>query len=313
MDGTAARIRLALGALLAATLPLAAFAGTATAGEVELRGEKITIVGSGNQERLLLRQRDSILRIDERNPNRSLETTSPGCTASEISGNRARVECSLEGVEKVRVSTGGGNDRVGVGSTLPSRGDRGFCRAGSFDPKLNVKAGAGRDVLELSNGADRAGGGGGSDLILGCRGDDSLGGGGGDDELSGDRGSDDLSGGKGKDWIVGCQFDPDDRNFPAEEPGSDELRGGGGSDFLLGCKGRDSYRAGAGPDDLNTRDRKAEPVRCSTGKDLAYVDKGDQLSGCERTTECTSDNFPFVPCSLRSLIEGARTSRPSLR
>jgi Ca2+-binding RTX toxin-like protein len=185
-----------------------------------------------------------------------------------------------------------------------------FCRAASFDPKLKLRTGAGRDVAELSNGADQARGGAGPDVIMGCRGDDAISGGGGDDDLSGDRGSDTLGGGDGRDWLVGCQFDPDDRNFPADEPGSDELRGGGGSDFLYGCKGRDDYRAGSGSDRLNTRDRAAEPVRCATGRDLVYGDAADRLFSCERTTECTTDNFPFLPCKRRLSLGRIGVLRP---
>jgi len=302
----------ALLALLAAGLSLLALAGAAAGGQVELRDKTIAIVGTADQERLLLRQRESVLRIDERNPNRTLGAAGPECTATTIAGGRSRVECPLAGVVKVTVSTAGGNDRVGVGAALPNTDgrDRGFCRAASLDPKLRVRTGPGRDVAELSNGADRARGGGGPDVILGCRGDDALSGGGGGDDLSGDRGSDALGGGSGGDRLVGCELDPDDPNYPRDERGSDELRGGGGSDFLYGCKGRDDYRAGSGSDILNTRDRAAEPVRCSTGRDLVYGDTSDRLFSCERTTECTTDNFPFLPCNLRPSLGRIWDLRP---
>ena len=106
------------------------------------------------------------------------------------------------------------------------------------------------------------------------------------------------------------ELDPDDRNYPRDERGSDQLRGGDGSDFLYGCKGRDSYRAGDGSDSLNTRDRTREPVRCSTGRDLVYADAGDRLLGCARTTECTTDNFPFLPCNLRPSLSRVWGLRP---
>lgn len=301
----------AIAAVLAGGLALLVLAGAAAGGQVELRDRTIAIVGTADQERLLLRQRGAVLRIDERNPNRSL-TAGAGCTAIAIGGGRSRVECPLAGVERVTVSTRGGNDRVGVGAGLPGTAgrDRNFCRASALDPGLEVRTGAGRDVAELSNGADRARGGPGPDVIMGCRGNDALSGGGGGDELSGDRGSDALGGGGGRDWLVGCEFDPDDKNFPRDERGSDELRGGGGSDFLYGCKGRDDYRAGSGSDSLNTRDRTAEPVRCSTGRDLVYGDSSDRLFSCERTTECTTDNFPFLPCNRRLSLSGIRGLRP---
>lgn len=298
--------------MLAAALSLLGLAGQASAGQVEVRGSTIAIVGTADQERLLLRQRDSVLRIDERNPNRTLDTAGPECTATAIAGGRSRVECPLAGVARVTVATAGGNDRVGVGARLPNGDgrDRSFCRAGSLKPKLRVRTGPGRDVAELSNGADRARGGAGPDVILGCRGDDALRGGRGGDDLSGDRGSDELRGGGGGDWLVGCELDPDDRNYPRDERGSDQLRGGDGSDFLYGCRGRDSYRAGDGSDSLNTRDRTREPVRCSTGRDLVYGDTSDRLRSCERTTECTTDNFPFLPCNRRPSLSRVWGLRP---
>jgi hypothetical protein len=303
--------------LLAASASLAALisltpADAASAGQVALSGKRIVIEGSGNKEHLLLRRHGSVLRIDERNANLSLETDSPACTANTISQGRSRVECPLAGVKKVQVALGGGNDRLGVGTALPSRDDRNFCRHGSLGARLILDAGAGRDVAELSNGDDRARGGRGGDLLLGCRGDDRLAGGGQRDDVSGDRGADIVRGGNGRDWLVGCRLDPDDRNYPADEPGRDKLNGGRKADFLYGCRGRDAYRAGRGSDALNTRDDKGEPVRCQRGNDLVYGDVGDRLSGCERTTECTTDNFPFLPCNLRArlLMPGAARAEP---
>jgi hypothetical protein len=69
------------------------------------------------------------------------------------------------------------------------------------------------------------------------------------------------------------------------------LDGGGGRDVLLGSRfrdsldggeGRDLLVAGAGADEVLSRDRFPDRVQCGPGNDRAVPGKRDRLSGCER-------------------------------
>ncbi len=60
------------------------------------------------------------------------------------------------------------------------------------------------------------------------------------------------------------------------------MRGGQGDDILAGGKGKDRLVAGPGDDTIRAQDGKADVVRCGAGKDIAVVDKKDQVSGCEK-------------------------------
>jgi hypothetical protein len=82
----------------------------------------------------------------------------------------------------------------------------------------------------------------------------------GDDEIFGGGGGDGLVGGSGKDLIDGGD-------------GNDELIGGPDKDRLIG---------GAGDDRIEARDGERDVVKCGPGKDVAFVDKKDEVKGCEK-------------------------------
>lgn len=267
----------------------------ASAATVELSGDRLEIKGGEQRDVLQLQRTDEEFRLTQRHRERDLTTPSGACQST----TTREVECPGGGVRFIEVSAGAGNDRFVVGRRFPASDERGACRGNELGPALEARMGKGRDYAELSEGPDLVRGGDQPDVLLGCQGNDEIRGGAGNDRLSGDRGNDSIRGSEGSDWLVGCLYDPDDPNYPQAEPGKDDLRGGGGPDFLFGCRGVDEYRAGNGKDTLNTRDGKSETVGCGGGTDLVYVDPSDRLSSCERRTNCTTDNFPFVPCSRR--------------
>jgi len=90
-----------------------------------------------------------------------------------------------------------------------------------------------------------------NDRLVGTVADDLIYGRGGNDVLLGVRGNDVLFGG----------------------PGNDVLDGGVGADRLFGAAGNDTLKA---------RDGKRDVVDCGSGRDSAFVDRFDRVSGCER-------------------------------
>jgi hypothetical protein len=63
--------------------------------------------------------------------------------------------------------------------------------------------------------------------------------------------------------------------------GNDVLYGGTGNDTLDGGKAADRLYAGPGNDVLRARDGVRDVVDCGPGRDLAFVDRLDRVSGCE--------------------------------
>lgn len=172
-----------------------------------------------------------------------------------------RVDCSLDGVTRVYVELGDGND------ILLSRQD--------VTVPLTVDAGPGNDVVFGGGGDDRIAGGGGADVLIGNEGIDLVDGEQGDDFVAGGAGPDDLRGGTGIDTVVyndaqgpivadlagdrddgeageGDVIRPDVENilgsrFNDRLTGSDVrnvLRGGGGRDLLYGLGGDDLFLGG---------------------------------------------------------------------
>lgn len=296
-------IRGALGTFLLITVAAISPTG-AVAATVAVSGDRLEVTGGDERDRLQLERVGEQFRITQRQRDAELATATATCQST---GER-ELECPSAGINLIKVSTGEGNDRFVVGRSFPASDERGGCRGNELGARLEARMGEGKDYAELSQGDDSVAGGAGKDVLLGCQGDDRIRGGGAGDRLSGDKGNDSIRGSKGSDWLVGCVFDPDDANYPREEPGDDDLRGGRGGDFLYGCKGVDEYRAGDGKDTINARDGKSEMVNCGGRADLVYVDSSDRLRSCERRTNCTTDNFPFFPCSQR-----ASSSRPATR
>ncbi|MGD9572780.1 MAG: beta-propeller fold lactonase family protein [Thermoleophilia bacterium] len=64
--------------------------------------------------------------------------------------------------------------------------------------------------------------------------------------------------------------------------GDDVIRGHRGDDVLIGGRGRDRLIGGPGDDRIHARDGARDVVRCGPGRDLALVDAGDRVRGCER-------------------------------
>jgi len=90
------------------------------------------------------------------------------------------------------------------------------------------------------------------------------------DRLVGTNGNDTLNGLGGNDRLIGGK-------------GNDTLLGGNGNDDLDGGPGLDRLLGGAGNDTLHARDGQRDVVNCGSGrKDLAFVDRFDVVTGCEK-------------------------------
>jgi Ca2+-binding RTX toxin-like protein len=89
------------------------------------------------------------------------------------------------------------------------------------------------------------------------------------DRLTGTAGADVLYGLGGNDVLRGGK-------------GNDVLYGGRGNDVLDGGPGLDRLYGGPGTDTLRARDGRRDVVDCGPGRDVAYVDRIDRVSGCER-------------------------------
>ncbi len=112
----------------------------------------------------------------------------------------------------------------------------------------------GRDTIEGTGRTDRISGSGGDDLLNGLGSRDVVKGGDGADEAGGGYGADEVYGNAGGDVLI----DHPDKN----------------TDLLYG---------GPGNDNLQTRDLPAvrDVLHCGSGRDKAYVDRLDQVRGCE--------------------------------
>jgi Ca2+-binding RTX toxin-like protein len=125
-------------------------------------------------------------------------------------------------VNKLRINTGPGNDRIELG--------------GAFWRPTIIRLGAGDDYAFGSGRNDRISGGDGNDTINASAGSDQVFGDAGDDELEGAEGNDTVSGGAGNDIIGGFN-------------GRNLLRGDEGDDtFYTTRLGRGSIEGGTGLD-----------------------------------------------------------------
>jgi Ca2+-binding RTX toxin-like protein len=122
------------------------------------------------------------------------------------------VRCDTTTIGSLALLTGAVDDRITVGSSLPTV----LC------------GGPGNDVIS---------GGTGRDIIAGAAGDDLMSGGDGDDFLRADT----VAGQEGPTAFL-CTADP------GSAGGSNTLEGGSGSDLLVGDDGRDVLRGGPGAD-----------------------------------------------------------------
>jgi Ca2+-binding RTX toxin-like protein len=167
-----------------------------------------------------------------------------------------------------------------VGSNRNDRvvGSRGRDRIFVLRANDTVFAGYGNDCVEGAEG---------SDTVLASRGNDWLIGRDNNDRLFGMLGNDRLYGNRGNDYLHGLQ-------------GSDLLYGGPGNDLLIGSFGNDTSYGGSGNDNIvpgpgndkvysgpgndlvDAIGPGKEYVDCGTGKDRAYVKKGDTWRNCEQ-------------------------------
>jgi hypothetical protein len=88
------------------------------------------------------------------------------------------------------------------------------------------------------------------------------------DRMTGTAAADILYGLGGNDMLLGLG-------------GNDVLYGGKGADTLYGGLGADRLYGGPGNDVLRARDGRRDVVDCGPGRDTAYVDRIDRVSGCE--------------------------------
>jgi Ca2+-binding RTX toxin-like protein len=137
-------------------------------------------------------------------------------------------------VRQVRISAGGGDDRVRVGGLAVGA----VVLGGAGDD--TIWGGAGADRLDGQAGADRVWGGAGADRLSGGEGGDYLAGGDGDDTLNGGAGQDELWGQAGGDLLLGRDggrfYEWD---FLVGGPGDDVLRYD--DDFVWGGAGADHF------------------------------------------------------------------------
>ena len=134
----------------------------------------------------------------------------------------------LEGVRRIKVSTGSGDDRIVV-ETIESAGRKGGPVA------VKVNAGNGNDYVSTGDG---------NDTIVGGEGDDVLDGGGGNDRLVGQRGNDVFFGGDGNDKMIGGVG----RDEFYGEAGRDRMNGNAGEDLLHDDTGQDARGGGRSRD-----------------------------------------------------------------
>ena len=110
------------------------------------------------------------------------------------------------------------------------------------------------------------------DVIEGTGRDDVVSGHGGGDTLNGLGGEDVVRGGDGMDEVGGGT-------------GADEMHGNAGDDYLIDAsdENRDVLYGGSGRDNVQVRDYPAvkDVIYCGSGRDTAYVDRRDEVHGCE--------------------------------
>ncbi len=200
------------------------------------------------------------------------------------------------------IPTGG---RIVAPDQVPSNAGR-RCSRGSFGSQIAILGSNSADRITGTNRSDRIFGLGGRDRISGGRGNDCLEGGSGNDNLDGSNGADLLSGGTGRDIQNGGtgadkQYGDSGNDKLTGGSGSDRMYGGAGTDKLSGGLGNDLMSGGNGRDYIdggNGSDRMLggggndvinastaggrDTVNGGTGRDVARVNPGDRVSGCER-------------------------------
>jgi hypothetical protein len=220
--------------------------------------------------------------------------------------SNGNILCSRAGVDRVEITTGGGddtfsgtllsldipvhadmgdgNDRTEFGSTqndVITTGDgNDFVLDGMGDDTIDL--GPGNDVVptaDFSTGNDTINGGEGDDNIDGNAGNDTIYGGPGNDLFQPSEGNDTLYGEEGDDEIGGA-------GTPvacSQDPGNDFMIGGLGDDKICGGPGHDTIDGGWGNDSLNAVDQASDaPLFCGPGADAVWADPSDPIApDCE--------------------------------
>jgi Ca2+-binding RTX toxin-like protein len=115
-----------------------------------------------------------------------------------------------------------------------------------------------------------------ADVIIGSRGDDTIYGNGGADTICGGRGADDVFGGDDGDAIFGENGDDTLRG----DAGIDLIHGGRGNDNIEGGEDSDQLYGGKNDDILNGVDGADDQLKGDDGRNLCFVDAGDEVDDC---------------------------------
>jgi hypothetical protein len=220
----------------------------------------------------------------------------------------------------VQVTGGGGNDTL--------QGGTGNDQLDGGPGPDKITGGIGNDSLDGGDDADTEDGGLGNDTLIGGLGADELQGGLADDTLSGGLGADHLVGGAGRDAVAysterDVTVDLGERRAStplgdvdvieevenvdggrwddtvAGDADANVLDGSTGEDYLDGLRGEDALQGGRSADVVVARDRRRnERVACGRGKDLAIIDRGDDVvrQGPDRCEQVDTGRRKPRPC-----------------
>jgi Ca2+-binding RTX toxin-like protein len=195
----------------------------------------------------------------------------PGATDEGDGSSEIEFDVNMQGREGyvfIQGSAGGEQLRFGRNATVPGGNLNAGQEASGPDTDVTL-AGVGLAVD----------GGRGNDTIL------TGGGAGFDAPLSkgfafffGNRGSDRIVGGNKTDILIGG-------------PGRDILSGQAGGDLVVGGPGRDTLFGGPGSDEVRSYRNGSDRVSCGSGRDIAFADRTDSLSGCDRVIRSSGFDF----------------------
>jgi Ca2+-binding RTX toxin-like protein len=209
------------------------------AGTVALVDGVLTVTGTENRDRVVLRQ----------------FRTSDGDRLAVVINARHQL-FRVADIDSVFIKTLGGNDFVAARRNV------------RLD--LTIDGGAGNDIIRSGSGNDNLTGGLGNDRIMGGRGNDVIDGGAGNDRLRGQGGNDTLNGGDDNDTLVGGRGD----DLLDGGAGTNVLRSDGGRDRLVGRGDRDSVFGGGRVrpfDFLRNRGRGVDVSETVLGRLIATI------------------------------------------
>ncbi|TKB88204.1 MAG: hypothetical protein E8D43_00245, partial [Nitrospira sp.] len=188
---------------------------------------------------------------------------------------------TVPGTEVLNVNINGQPFQITLNDTLPGQprqnlginsgdGNDRIIAADDVRTHMDVKGGAGDDIITTGRGRDRVDGGEGNDRIQTRAGRDDVFGNSGDDVIDAGEGNDVVYGGDGNDTISGNAG----RDYLEGGRGNDALDGGNDQDVLSGGQGDDILRGGRGNDRVYTG-AGADTVDNQSGKDVVYGQAGE--------------------------------------